>query len=39
MSPLVNGLTPSSQCATQGFIAGFFDGIDLASTDTELESR
>jgi hypothetical protein len=34
MSPLVNGLTPSSQCATQGFIAGFFDGIDLASTDT-----
>ena len=34
LSPLVNGLTPSSQCDTQGFIAGFFDGIDLASSDT-----
>ena len=34
LSPLVNGLTPASQCATQGFIGGFFDGIDLASNDT-----
>ena len=34
LSPLVNGLTPKAQCKSQGFIAGFFDGIDLASTDT-----
>ena len=34
LSPKVNGLTPSSSCATQGFVGGFFDGIDLASTDT-----
>jgi hypothetical protein len=34
LSPLVNGLTPASQCDTQGFIGGFFDGIDLASNDT-----
>lgn len=34
LSPLVNALTPSSTCQTQGFVGGFFDGIDLASTDT-----
>ena len=34
LSPIVNALTPTSDCATQGFIGGFFDGIDLASGDT-----
>src|SRR5262249_11904273 len=34
ISPVVNALTPSTDCATQGFIAGFFSGFDLASTDT-----
>lgn len=34
LTPVVNGLTPASQCASQGFIAGFFSGGDLASTDT-----
>jgi hypothetical protein len=32
LSPVVNSLTPSAQCSTQGFIAGFFDGYDLVST-------
>jgi hypothetical protein len=30
---VVNALTPSSQC-DQGFVAGFFDGFDLVSSDT-----
>jgi hypothetical protein len=34
LSPVVNALTPTADCATQGFIGGFFDGIDLSSTDT-----
>ena len=34
LSPIVNALTPKSDCNTQGFIGGFFDGIDLASNDT-----
>ena len=34
LSPIVNALTSKSDCATQGFIGGFFDGIDLASSDT-----
>ena len=34
LSPIVNALTPKSDCETQGFIGGFFDGIDLASNDT-----
>ena len=29
MSPVVNGDTPASTCATQGFIAGFFDEEDF----------
>jgi hypothetical protein len=33
LSPIVNALTPASDCQT-GFVGGFFDGIDLASTDT-----
>ena len=32
LSPGVNALTPRSQCATQGFVAGYFFGTDLAST-------
>ena len=34
LSPIVNALTPASSCNTEGFIGGFFDGIDLASTAT-----
>lgn len=34
LSPIVNALTPASSCETEGFIGGFFDGIDLASADT-----
>ncbi|HKW09603.1 MAG TPA: hypothetical protein VJO33_04435 [Gemmatimonadaceae bacterium] len=34
LSPVVNALTPASSCATQGFIGGFFEGFDLASSDT-----
>ena len=34
LSPIVNALTPSAECDTQGFIGGFFEGVDLASTDT-----
>ena len=34
LAPIVNALTPSADCRTKGFIGGFFDGIDLASTDT-----
>jgi hypothetical protein len=34
LSPVVNQLTPEAQCASQGYIAGFFDGFDLVSTDT-----
>jgi hypothetical protein len=29
LSPLINKLTPASQCATQGYIAGFFNAVDL----------
>jgi len=29
LTPIVNGLTPTSECATQGFVAGFFDSNDL----------
>lgn len=32
MTPVVNALTPSSQCSTRGFVAGFFFGFDLAGT-------
>jgi hypothetical protein len=34
LSPIVNALTPTADCDTQGFIGGFFSGHDLASTDT-----
>jgi hypothetical protein len=29
MSPLINTLTPSAQCQSQGFVTGFFFGNDL----------
>jgi len=29
LSPLVNSLTTPSQCTTEGYIAGFFDSLDL----------
>jgi hypothetical protein len=32
MTPVVNGLTPAADCATEGYVAGFFTGFDLAST-------
>jgi hypothetical protein len=35
MSPVVNALTPSSECETGGYIAGFFTGYDLASNSTD----
>jgi hypothetical protein len=34
LSPVVNSLTSASQCASQGYITGFFDGFDLVSKDT-----
>lgn len=34
LSPAVNALTPASSCRSDGFIAGFFTGYDLAATDT-----
>jgi hypothetical protein len=32
MSPIINHLTTANTCNTQGFIAGFFDAIDLLPT-------
>jgi hypothetical protein len=29
LSPIINALTPTSQCQDQGYIAGFFNAIDL----------
>ena len=29
LTQIVNGLTPKSECATQGFVAGFFNSSDL----------
>ena len=34
LSPVVNALTPANECATQGFVGGFFVGGDLGITDT-----
>jgi hypothetical protein len=39
MSPVVNALTPSSACASQGFTAGFFNGADLIDTSTVRSNR
>ena len=32
LSPSVNALTPAAQCKTQGFVAGYFDGVDFTSS-------
>ena len=32
LTPVVNGLAPAPQCATSGFVRGFFYSHDLAST-------
>jgi hypothetical protein len=29
LTQIVNGLTPKSECATEGFVAGFFNSLDL----------
>ncbi|HEX9108401.1 MAG TPA: hypothetical protein VF832_14255, partial [Longimicrobiales bacterium] len=34
LTPVVNGLTPSAECDTQGYVAGFFSGGDLVSADS-----
>ncbi len=34
LTPVVNGLTSSSSCASQGYVAGFFTGNDLVNSDT-----
>lgn len=31
MSPVVNGDTPASRCASQGFVVGFFDPTDFSN--------
>jgi hypothetical protein len=39
LTPIVNGLTPASECATQGFIAGFFEPDDLGNTGSPNSNR
>jgi hypothetical protein len=39
MSPLVNALSPASKCATQGFVAGFFDEEDLGGNAGDQNSN
>lgn len=39
MSPAVNALTPSSQCSTLGFVAGFFEEEDLAGPSNDPNSN
>jgi hypothetical protein len=39
MSPAVNALTTASACASQGYVAGFFDGTDLADTTSTESNR
>jgi hypothetical protein len=33
LSPVVNSLVTKTECQTDGYVAGFFDGYDLASSD------
>ena len=33
MSQVVNAMTPTSTCSSQGFVAGFFDPNDFSTTD------
>lgn len=35
LTPAVNALTPAADCSTKGYVAGFFDGFDLASTSSD----
>jgi len=39
MSPAVNALTPTKDCATQGFVAGFFDEEDLGGGPSDPNSN
>jgi hypothetical protein len=39
MSPTVNALTPKNQCATQGFVAGFFEEEDLGAGGADPNSN
>jgi len=39
MSPAVNALTPSSECDTQGFVAGFFEEEDLGGAANDPNSN
>ena len=32
LSPIINKLTDASTCSTQGYIAGFFNAVDLLPT-------
>jgi hypothetical protein len=39
MSPVVNALTPSGQCSTSGYVAGFFEEEDLGGSTTDPNSN
>jgi hypothetical protein len=39
MTPAVNALTPSKDCASQGFVAGFFDEEDLGGGPLDPNSN
>lgn len=39
MSPVVNGLSPSAQCTTQGYIAGFFNSEDFGPVASDPNSN
>jgi hypothetical protein len=39
MSPVVNGDSPASQCATQGYVSGFFDPEDFAGPADTLSNH
>ena len=39
MTPVVNALTKASDCATNGFVGGFFDELDLGGSPTDLNSN
>ena len=39
MSPVVNGLSPSAQCQTQGYVAGFFNSEDFAPVSSDTNSN
>lgn len=39
MSPAVNALSPKSQCATQGYVEGYFDEIDLGDLTSTSSNK